>query len=72
MENKLNAGENELLKELFEDKEKYLINKLKYFKSQLDYSRFATQTDKEFYASQIFYYDDQLILLKSLQLKILK
>lgn len=71
MVNDYSEQENELLKEMFDDKEKEFLNKLKFFKSKLVYDKFLNQTDRQFYESQKYYYEQELILLKSLQCRII-
>jgi hypothetical protein len=61
-----------LLKDLISDKEKYFLGKLKFFENAITYKKFLTAIDKDFYDSQVFYYRNELIVLKQLQLKLLQ
>lgn len=68
---KLKESEYNLLKNLLNDEEIYLIDQLKYFRSKLKYNKFKFVEDKHFCESQIYYYESELINLKGLQIQLL-
>lgn len=65
MDLKLDKFEKELLLQLFSDKEKYCLGKIKSWRNEL-----TNPLTKDFAESQIFYYEQELINLKSIQLKL--
>jgi len=68
---KLKESEYNLLKDILNKEEIYLLHKLQYFRSKLKLCKFDFQIDIEFCKSQIYYYESELINLKGLQIQLL-
>lgn len=68
---KLKEQEYNLLKDILNKEEVYLINRLKLFRLKLETDNFKFNVDKEFCQSQIYFYENELINLKGLQIQLL-